>query len=199
MRPRRHAVSAITLCAIVATLLFTPGCRREVAPASAPVNDSPLSPTGVVSTSGGPRDQNMGAIARRVPGFAGMYYDDAGDFNVLLTARGDEAVARRELEAWMRAEIKARYGPERAASVQFLVRRAEFEYLRLEDWKVELIRISGALPMASGIGLDHRANRVTVWVATTPADTTAWRRAVSLRGIPDRAVALGYRPLDTAR
>ena len=200
MRSRSRAtVAAITSSAFLAVLLAAAGCRRDVAPASPPVNDEPPSQSAVVTPSSGPRDQSMGEIARRVPGFAGMYYDEAGDFIVLLTARGEETVARRELEAWMRSEVRTRYGPERAATVQFLVRRAEFEYMQLEDWKIDLIRNSGDLPMTSGIGLDHKANRVTVWVASSPADTVVWRRAIAARGVPDRAVWLGYRPLDVAR
>lgn len=185
MRRGRDTVSVITRCAIAVSMLVALGCRRGGASASTPVNDPARAPTGVISPSGGPRDPNMGAIARRVPGFAGTYYDGKGDINVLLTARGDEAVARRELEPRMRAEVGARYGPERAASVRFLVRRAAFEYLQLEDWKVELLRGSGKLPATSGIGIDHRENRVTVWVATAPAarrDDHAGRRLASQRG-----------------
>ena len=114
----------------VAAVLFqiaAIGCRRAAVPSSAGVEATAQLPAGAAEAPvarrapNGGRDPQTGDIARRVPGFAGMYTDDAGDFNVLLTARGDEAVARRELDAWRRENVRQRYGPERAASMQLSI------------------------------------------------------------------------------
>jgi hypothetical protein len=177
MNTRRFPALAVLAAAVLAA------CEQPVTPAG-PTAEPPRSPeltwqgeTGI--------DGEFLRVQRRVPGFAGYYFDQNGDLTVLLTDVGQEGPAR-ELLAGVAEERPGGPVPRRAAAIR--VRRAEFDFATLNAWHRKL----GPVLSIEGVEFldtDEVANRVTVGVVTDAAAQQVLGEAARL-GVPRGAVVV---------
>jgi hypothetical protein len=133
--------------------------------------------------SGAPKtdDELRADVAKRVPGFAGVWFH--GSTLVLaLVDTTQRAAALREVADLL--EIS----PEKYRNVR--VQPAQFDFAQLYAWKeavVTRLLLRDSIPQWTGLDVDEVRNRVVLDVADSSALGPA-RRAILALGIPPRAL-----------
>lgn len=147
-------------------------------------------------------DDHLAAIAQRVPGFGGFFFDEAGRPTVYLRdAR--EAPAGRAAAAGLLAGRRAGRGPTaRAAGPDDVqVRPGAYDFAQLLSWK-HALRGALGIPGVVFLDADERQNRVHVGIERG-ADAAAVRKLAARLGIPEAAVTVSevepFRPMATLR
>jgi hypothetical protein len=137
-------------------------------PSTSPLSDDPLSL--------GPNDAQELRVARLVPTFGGIYVEDAHSVFVLTDLRTlDSAKA-----AWVRVVGSLPYGPTRAVP-------GRYSFVSLATWRNGLA--PQVLPLRCGIGIDDRANLVSIGCPDSATITNARREAETLK-VPNDAFAI---------
>jgi hypothetical protein len=164
----RRAGIVLGLCAMAA-------CRDAAAPEP---GQPTLSPSAAALALQEPADEQA-ALARAVPGFGGLFLDEAGAPTVYLTDAGERGAAQRAL-----APIAREHG---FATSDLRVRRGQFTYAQLAGWFGPASR--GALAERGVVyaHLDEASNRVTIGVENAEAGGRA-RALLERLGVPDEAV-----------
>jgi hypothetical protein len=121
-------------------------------------------------------DEELARMGREVPGFGGLFYDQEGRPNVyLLDPEGKGASALKSLGTEVR------------------VRRGDFEFQRLLDWKTEL-RPLLALPGVVFLDVDEARNRVVLGLDSSSHSKSLERDGLERRllstNVPRGAVTL---------
>jgi hypothetical protein len=124
----------------------------------------------------GSADDELLRIGREIPGFGGLFYDEQGRPTVyLLDPQGAGASALKSL------------GPE------VRVRRGEYEFARLLDWRLKL-RPLLALPGVVYLDVDEARNRVVLGLDATSAskslDRDRLERELLATSVPRQALLL---------
>jgi hypothetical protein len=121
-------------------------------------------------------DDDLAAVADRVPGFAGSLL--AGDTLVLLLVDPAQRAAAEH-------EARARLGPGAPAIRHVAVRPARYDYRQLPDWRR---RVGASWPPGmSALSIGAAENRVDVGVAEA-SQVARVRRAVAALGVPATAL-----------
>ncbi len=159
-RTLSHAAAIVTLCGALCLAL------------PAAVHAAPLRPA-----PAGSSDDELIAMGKSLPGFGGMFYDEAGYPNVYLRDPGHPAAV---------AALKSLGGEVR-------VLRGDFELAQLVAWKLSL-RSLLARPDVVYLDADEARNRVVIGIAPA-ADPLSKSLAhssldkdLAVRGIPKAAV-----------
>jgi hypothetical protein len=164
--------------AIAALVFLTTGCSA----------DDPVHPTvsaatrasqevQMVAPDGRPKtlDEVFVEIAQSVPGFAGIYVLPDGTPEALLVDLNRSEHARAALEQLLERSIG-----QGNAHKPLKFRRAQYDFLQLYRWKLELTQTLLTDPEVVGLDIDEVRNRITVEVLTQPAVGRA--RALLARG-----------------
>jgi len=115
------------------------------------------------------------------PGFGGLYLGDSGNPTIVLLDLHDSAAARVAVSQLLGACSSAH--PCRYV-------RGQFSYVELATWRDSLIRNLFASGLATTMGIDQRANRISVG-ATHLSDSALVAARINALGIPLDAVVIG--------
>ena len=127
------------------------------------------------------------AISRRLPAFAGFYFDSAGRVIVRLTdTTASEAAVALVRAATQHHLINGRRQL-RAADAPFHVTPAEFSFATLADWRQALTQALRVEALSFSTDVDEARNRLVVGV-TEPAVAADVMRLAVLNSIPEQAV-----------
>ncbi|MFN2385041.1 MAG: hypothetical protein ABR576_01920 [Thermoanaerobaculia bacterium] len=181
---------------LIASICLVLACRREDAPPEAS-----SAPADVAL------DEQLIEVARRVPGFGGMYFDDDGNLNVYMV--GDPAALAPEAQDARRAQLaqavievygadflaqgKVRRSEERREQVTVTppvirIIKADYDILQLVSWRAQ---VDGALGVSGVVftDLDERSNRLKIGIGPD-ATREQVEAAIRQSGVPREAVVL---------
>lgn len=181
-RRQRVAVpSAVAIVAVVAICSALAACHgRTVAPST-----TCETATRTVTVDGRqcqmPRgDELYWRVGCTVPGFGGLYLGDGGNPTIVLLDPRDSAAAR--------VAVSRLLG--RCSSAQpCRYVRGQFTYIDLATWRDSLIHDLFASHLATSMGINQQANRVTVGAARMSDSAIVAERIAGL-GIPLKAVII---------
>lgn len=164
----------------VAAVVLAAACTDHSGPTE-PAGPSapPIQPLSSATWQGQPDDPN--ALARSVAGFGGFFFDAAGTPTIYLTDPRSRGQVERALGPFLQARG--------LSSSQLQVRRAAFDYARLEGWFAVLAPAALAVPGAVFADLDEASNRLRIGVEHAAA-LNGVRQILAARGVPATAVVL---------
>lgn len=125
-------------------------------------------------------DELYWRVGARVPGFGGFYLDEAGNPTILLLDPRDSAAARVAVSQLLG-------GCSSAHPCHYV--QGQFTYVELATWRDSLIQDLFASGLATSMGIDQMANRVSVGAARM-SDSTRVAARIAALGIPVRAVVI---------
>lgn len=132
-----------------------------------------------------PGEEYLFQIESEVPGFGGMYYDDAGDLVIFLkdlrVSRPAAAAVRRYLPG--PGKRGRREGP--PAAIRF--RQAEYSFVELNGYWHRINQVIFRIPGVRSTDVDDERNRVVVGVRTEAVAQEVGRALAATR-IPERSV-----------
>ncbi len=166
-----------TACRILATggVILTASCQSDsttTGPSTAPAMPNLRQEPGAFADP-------LLTHARAIPGFGGFFVDQDGTPTVYLKDPRQLGAAERAL-----ASTLTRLG---ATSSRLRVKRADYDYLQLNDWHTRTIPAALTVPGAVFADLDEGSNRLRFGVET-PAAESGVRAALARLGIPGAAV-----------
>lgn len=127
-------------------------------------------------------DDRLAAIAQQVPGFGGLFLDEAGNVNVYLKGVANEAA----IEA-TEAAIEEVLGADLASKGNTKTLVAQYDFLELRGWHDRAMPEVLSLPEVVLTDIDESKNRVTVGVENQKAGAEVKKQLAKL-GIPLAAV-----------
>lgn len=136
----------------------------------------------VLRENGRPSEERFAKMAANVPGFAGYYYDDAGDLVIAATSPSAEASARQAAQSVLR-DLPPQHGQ---GNIHFRV--VQYTFAQLADWREKISRdLLGKGGLVS-VDADEVRNRVTLGLddVRLQPDLIA---AIVQAGVPAAAVA----------
>lgn len=191
----RHLLATLTLAAIA--------CSADDG-ATNPENHRPFQASFVPPQRTTPRtlDDEFADLARTIPGFGGMYYDDAGALTATLIDLNQTVMARVELDGYLREKkaMNRGKGSDRqlavGGDVQF--RQAMYDFATLKDWYNRLSPSMWATPGGVASDIDEVSNRLRFTFEDSSHFARARLAMLSL-SVPPEAVILdtGRRPTAT--
>jgi hypothetical protein len=181
-RRRGPGASAVAIIVAAAICSAAFACRRQTIAASTTCETA----TRTVTVNGHERKMPRGdelywRVGCMVPGFGGFYLADAVNPTIVLLDPRDSAAARVAVSRLLG-------GCSSAHPCRYV--RGQFTYVDLATWRDSLTRILFASGDATSMGVDQRANRVTVGAAHM-SDSATVAAHISALGIPLKAVIIG--------
>jgi hypothetical protein len=135
-----------------------------------------------------PRDVGPGAgdfeLAHAFPGYAGRYFDEAGDLVVLVTNQATREPIRRVMTQFAAANA-ARGISSAVATVRF--RTVAYDFWQLTRWRSDASQLAAEIPEIVSIGIHTVENCVEVGVSDQSKQAVV-RRAMAKRGVPADAL-----------
>lgn len=153
-----NPLSTLAALAALAACADTPTAGPGEPALATAASDTTAPPPDTISYDG---EQHYEDIARQVKGYAGHWYDEAGDLVVLLTDRAQASAAVQAIAAQGEPELAE--GERRSGVTRILDARYDFATLR--DWRNASTFPVLAVPGVVGVDLDEERNRVAVWIA----------------------------------
>lgn len=180
MRPR----TALPVLGV--TLAMTGACSDERVPAAPPAG--PALQAGASRGARAPRpmpgEEYLFQVEHEVPGFGGMYYDDAGDLVIALRdLRLSEAAA-----AAVRPHLPGlgKYGLPDGPHAAIRFRRADYSFSELNGYWQRLNQVVFEIPGVVSTDVDEEINRVVVRVQPSVAREVL--AATAALGLPEGSV-----------
>ena len=99
-------------------------------------------------------DEQFAEIARREPSFGGLFFDDAGVLNLVLTDVGKETAVRSVISDVASSNTMLLSAPSH-------VKKAEYNFLELKKWRDLIVR-KGFIDGISILDIDEKENRVRI-------------------------------------
>lgn len=131
-------------------------------------------------------DDHLEQLARRAPGFGGMFIDSFGALNVWVKGPANVSGVRAAItDELQRAQLG-----EKAANLlgSLRVLPATYDYVELREWYDRLSSVS-ALDEVTQTDIDERANRLAIGV-TPGADRAELLASLQAQGVPPEALVL---------
>jgi hypothetical protein len=181
---RKMIVSVVVLCALLA-VSFT-GDTAKVAMSTGKSNPvvsaAPAQAPGTESL-----DEQFAAIARQVPGFGGMFFDQDGTMQVYMV--GHKGPANEALTALL-DDVLAREigGGERLSRSGMEILEAEYNFADLHQWHQQMSPEVLDIPGVVYTDNNERENRLQIGITNSPGTAEAVEGALSKLGIPRAAV-----------
>jgi hypothetical protein len=186
LESRRRSGIAITLSifAVAALSAAIVACVEEE-----PIAPDDLRPQWTVATL--PDDSlddhpAMLAIAREVPSFGGMYFNDQGELVVAMTDLSRQADAETRVRPIL-GNHQTKLGSVDHVTVRFVSRPVEYSFLELARYKTVLGRQVFGIPGVVTLDLKESLNRVRIGTAEAGAELEV-RNLLTKLGIPEHAV-----------
>jgi len=151
----------VYLTLTIMCLLLIAACDRVVRLPTAP--STTLVPT-LEPRSLGPIDDQFRRVGEMVPTFGGFYVDGNGNPTLVLTNPLDLNAARNAMVAVFGPRFERQF-----VGKTWQTALGRFPYTQLAAWRSQLLPQFLALKGASGIGLDHKRNRITLGVLSEDA------------------------------
>lgn len=172
-------------------LLSAAACTDLPTPAGDPADAAPR-----LRADAAPRavpqnlDDEFVRIAEKVPGFGGMFVDEAGEVHVHLKNPATGASARPVIEAFLaERERGAGAGANIRARAPMRFRQGAFEFRELRRWHDEQLPAVWNIPGVTFTDIDERQNRLVVAVRDADAGKRVRGLVASLR-LPAEAVVV---------
>ena len=180
-----------TLPTLLAGLVLLAGCHDQSEPlgvsgppaASSDLKTQPVGPYGL--------DGEFARIARSVPGFGGLFFDDEGNPVVYLTDLSQQAAARIAVAPILRRRqyVVGLAASPRAASQNVVFRQGEFSFNALLAWADQITGAVFRIPRVGFLDIDESTNRIVLGVYPG-VDRERVTSLVVQSGIPAQAVQL---------
>jgi hypothetical protein len=135
----------------------------------------------------GTLDHEFVRLAREIPGFGGIFYDESGALNVVM-APVVAPMASAELRQGLAARLEAMGQPAGAAQ-GVRVREGKYDFLQLFEMRQRVDQAVWGLQGIVFTDADEAANRVAIGVEDASAAASV-ERAVAMLGLPREAVIL---------
>jgi len=157
--------------------------RAEIAEVDAPTFNRQHAP-GLQRVKG--LDAEFVQVAQEVPGFGGMFYDEAGNLNVYMTRGHIQAAQESELKANLARSIRAR-GRDVSTAHQMIIREGEFDFLQLAGWSERALPVL-SVPGVVFTDIDESQNKLVVGIESGTSLTHV-EAALKMLDIPGEVVA----------
>ncbi len=196
MRNRKVAVSGLVVAAVafVGACADVPPTEPTIDPGTFDVSKidfTPIfgSPTASSASVERGLDAAFARLAREIPGFGGMFYDEAGNLNVYMTGpQRREFATDAVLEGRLSSRLQAA-GFDVTAGRGILIREGRYDFAQLHEWHQRLLPLFHLVPGVIFTDADERANRLRIGVEEG-VSAAAVEQAISSLGIPTEAVIL---------
>lgn len=134
-------------------------------------------------------------LARRIPGFAGFWFDRRCNLNVVLTMPDlQETLAKEVLSPYLRRFVETHRCPDTASIV---IHEGQFDWIQLSGWLRKLGPAAGFRGVAR-LGISVPLNRIVVAVAGREAAREVLRLAAEVE-VPADAIRFVLAETDRAR
>jgi hypothetical protein len=186
MMYRKMIVSVVILCALLA-VLFTGDTGNAARSAG---NIIPAASQGPAQTDGiETPDDRFAAVARQVPGFGGMFFDQDGTLQVYML--GQKGPADAALMAFLDDVIAREVGKgERLSGAGVEILEGQYDFLDLHRWQQQTSPAMLALPEVVFTDIDETTNRLRIGITDSPGMTEAVEKSLSELGVPREAVLI---------
>jgi hypothetical protein len=181
--PRKMIVNVVVLSALLA-MIFT-GSTGNVGISTGNSNAA-AAPAQVEGTF----DDHLAEVAKQVPGFGGMFFDQDGTLQVYMV--GQRGPANEALMSLL-DDVLAREvgGGERLSSRGMEIREAEFNFLELHRWQQQMTPEVLAIPGVVSTDTAEDKNLLRIGITGEPGTAEAVEEALSKLDIPRKAVMIG--------
>jgi hypothetical protein len=192
MMHRKMIFSVVVLSALLA-MLFTSdtGNAAKSAGKSNPAALPGPAQTDEIETS----DDRFAEVARQVPGFGGMFFDQDGTLQVYML--GQKEPANEALTAFLDDVITREVGRgERLFHSGIEILEGQYAFLDLYQWQQQMSPAVLALPEVVFTDIDEMTNRLRIGITDSPGMTEAVEEHLSKLGVPREAVLIsGAKPV----
>jgi hypothetical protein len=184
MMHRKMIVNVVVLSALLA-MIFTGNSGNvsvsagnsnpEVSPGPAQANE--------VETS----DDRLAAVAKEIPDFGGMFFDQSGTMQVYLV--GQKGSAPESLISTLDEVITREVGKgERLSSNGMEVIEGQYGFLDLYNWQQQMSPVILTLPGVVFTDIAEDVNRLRIGISDSPGKVDELGKYLSNLGIPSEAV-----------
>jgi hypothetical protein len=179
-------------------LAFAGGCAESYSPTQ-PADggaDAPLFSRSAPISAPLTLDDEFARLAQEIPGFGGLYYDEAGQLNAVMSGEGS-SVSAAEVGRALQTHLRDPSGSLAGAGIlnipsselqSVVVQQGNYDFLTLLDYKASLRTVFGV----GGVvftDVDEMANRVRIGIASSGVGARV-EQELHLAGVPREAVIL---------
>jgi hypothetical protein len=134
-------------------------------------------------------DERLAAVARQVPGFGGMFFDQDGTLQVYMTDQKGPASA--SLVSLLDDVITREVGKgERLSSSGVEVLEGQYGFLELYNWQAQMSPAVLALPEVVFTDIDETMNRLRIGITDSPGMSEAVEKYLAELNVPRKAVLI---------
>jgi hypothetical protein len=180
---RKMLVSVVVLCALLA-ISFT-GDTGKVAMSTGKSN--PVVSAAPAQTPVETLDEQLANIAKQVPGFGGMFYDQDGILQVYM--EGQKAPMSATSMAFLEQVITSEVGNgERLSGRGMEILQGQYDFLTLHNWQQQMTPEVLDIPGVVFTDNHEGKNRLEIGITDLPGAAEAVEGVLSKLGIPRAAV-----------
>jgi hypothetical protein len=134
-------------------------------------------------------DDRLAAVARQVPGFGGMFFDQDGILQVYML--GQKGPLSEALTAFLDDVITREVGRgERLSQKGFEIREGKYDFLDLHRWQRQMAPAVLSLPGVVFTDIDDTTNRLRIGITDLPGRVGAVEEILDTLGIPREAALI---------
>ena len=183
---RKMLVSVVVLCALLSVPFNSntgKAAKSNLAAAPAPAQ-----------TGDETYDDHLANVAKQVPGFGGMFFDQDGTLQVYMV--GPKEPLSAASMAFLGDVIAREVGNgERLSSRGMEVREGQFDFLTLHGWHQQMSPEVLAIPGVVSTDNHDGMNRLQIGITDEPGTEEAVGEVLSKLGIPSEAVIINKEKL----
>jgi len=186
-------VSVVVLFALLA-VLFTGDTGKAVKSAG---KSNPVASTGPVQDGTETLDDSLAAVARQIPGFGGMFFDQDGTLQVYML--GQKGPADAGLMTLLDNVITREVGRgERLSGKGIEILEGQYDFLDLHRWQQQMSPVVLALPEVVFTDINEKTNRLEIGITNSPGMAEAVEKSLSELGVPrEAALITEAKPVET--
>jgi hypothetical protein len=183
---RKMLVSVVVLCALLA-ISFT-GDTGKVA-MSASNSNAAAAPMAAQSNDLETYDDHLANVAKQVPGFGGMFFDQDGTLQVYMAGQKEPLSATSM--AFLGDVLAREFGNgERLSSRGMEIREGKFDFLTLHGWHQQMSPEVLDIPGVVSTDIDESENQLRIGITDEPGLMEEVKNHLSKLGLPDDAVMI---------
>ena len=183
---RKMIVSVVFLCALMALPLT--GDTSNAAMSASKSNPAAL-PGPAQTDESATLDDRFTSIAREVPGFGGMFFDQDGTLQVYIV--GQRGPAPDALMASLDNAITREIGGgERLSRSGIEIREGKYSFLELQGWQQQITPEVLTLPDVVSTDIADHLNKLEIGITDTPGMKETVEGYLAKLGIPHEAAVI---------
>lgn len=132
-------------------------------------------------------DAQFVQLAREIPGFGGMFYDESGNLNLYL-APVVQPLAAAEVASTLGGRLQA-WGKDAAEVRRLVIREGEYDFLQLSAWHQRVLPIFRMVEGVVFTDADEAHNRLRIGIESR-VSTAQVEQALAQLDVPREAVIL---------